>query len=146
MRRIRNADDQGGMMYVLKKYEHRNIFKFRWLSFNWVFCSHGVLHTGRFRGSGRCYRVSLPVNGPVRFIHGSAEQCNLMNGPKRELVNRQRCYFSPGYCNTRGKRLTVAFNESQLKEFTSPYPAPSLHWSMFAEYSKTDIFWPERRA
>ena len=146
MRKHRISDDQNGMLHVLDRYEKKHIFKFRWLSFNWAFASHGVKANGVFRGSGHCYRVSLPVNGPVRFIHGEPTECELINGPHREFINRQRCYFCPSKCATKGRKITVAFNETQLKELTSPMPAANLHWSMFAEYSRTDIFWPERKA
>ena len=143
MKSVRFADDQNGMGAALKHLKN-NRFTFRWLSFNWAFASHGVLSNGVFKGSGKCYRASLPVNGPVRFIHGSPGECILMNGVHNELINQQRCYFTIGTCLTTMNRTTVALNESQFIEYTYPAKAANLHWDEFREYSPTDIFWPDR--
>ena len=137
------ADDQNGMSEALAHLK-KNRFTFRWLSFNWAFASHGVLPNGRFKGSGKCYRSSVPVNGPVRFIHGNPGQCVLMNGVNNEHVFTQRCYFSSGRCNTNMKKEAVALSETQFKEFTYPAKAANLHWQVFNTYSPTDIFWPDR--
>lgn len=142
MRRFKTEDDQRCMKTTLA-VSHGG-FKFRWLSFNWAFASHGVLPSGVFRGSGRCYRVSLPVNGPVRFIHGSPEQCKLINGANGEHAFKQRCYFAPSECSTTMRNFTIAFGETQLREFTSPLPSPNLYWDMFGGFSPTSLFWPDR--
>ena len=143
MKSVRFADDQNGMGAALKHLKN-NRFTFRWLSFNWAFASHGVLSNGVFKGSGKCYRSSVPVNGPVRFIHGNPGQCVLMNGVHHELINKQRCYFSPRNCKTSMKKEAVALNETQFEQFTSPAKAANLHWKVFNTYSPTDIFWPDR--
>ena len=145
MRTDRLIDDQNGMGAALSKYGTSGHFKFRWLSFNWAFASHGVLPNGMFKGSGKCYRTSLTVNGPVRFVHGKPEQCVVMNGVNREYVGIQRCYFAPRSCKTGMKKEGVALNLTQFKAFVYPYKEANLHWNVFKEYSPTDIFWPERQ-
>ena len=143
MKSVHNADDQAGMSAALRHLKN-NQFTFRWLSFNWAFASHGVLESGRFKGSGRCYRSSVTVNGPVRFIHGSPRECILMNGAQNEYIDHQRCYFTPGTCQTTMNRTAIALTESQFIEYTYPAKAANLYWEEFSRYPSRDIFWPER--
>ena len=145
MRRHRCGDDQSGVINTLHNYRSSKKFKFRWLIFNWAFASHGVRGNGVFDGAGKCYRTSLVVTGPVRFIHGTPRECVMMNGAQNEYVHQARCYYKQGKCNTAMKGYAVAFSESQYKQFVKPYKAANLYWNRMRRYSSTSLFWPERR-
>ena len=145
MRSRRCGDDQYGIIVSLRNYRYSKQFEFQWLSFNWAFASHGVREDGIFDGAGKCYRTSLVVTGPVRFIHGTPKECVMMNGEQNEYIHQPRCYFKQGKCNTAMNGYAVAFNESQFRHFVKPYKAANLHWNRMKKYSATSLFWPERR-
>lgn len=137
-------DDQNGMAYVLKAYGKRERFKFEWLSFNWLFATHGVNENGQFKGAGKCYRTSLPVNGPVRFLHGVPEQCTIINGENGKHTRRVRAWFEPGVCKTKETSTQVAFSEEEYKAMIHPSNVSELYWGMFSKFPRNELFWPER--
>lgn len=140
----KNGDDQAGISVTLRYHRHLNKFSFRWLSFNWVYASNGVLENGELAGHGRCYRTSLPVNGPVRFVHGGSAECVHLNGKNNSLAYRQRCSFMPRLCATKHQKYAIVFSEEQLADFTHPYPATQLNWNKSRHFHPTDLFWPDQ--
>ena len=145
MQQRKNGDDQAGIQVTLRYHRDKNRFTFRWLSFNWLYASHGVLENGEFAGYGKCYRTSLTVNGPVRFVHGRSAECSFINGRNNSLIHRQRCCFIPRLCSTNNKNSAIAFSEDQLEDFVKPYSVAQLHWNESRDYHPTDIFWPDRQ-
>ena len=135
-------DDQAGIFNAIQNNKKNGAVKFKWLSFNWMFASHGITPQGKFSGPAKCYRTSLVVNGPVRFIHGY-NQCQLMNGKNREHIWKPRVPFFSFQCNTAKKGIVLAFSENELRSFVNPYRIPNLKWNTFAKYNSTSLFWPE---
>ena len=139
-----NMDDQWAIVHMLKRRERDWNISFRSLSFNWLFAAHGVNNKGAFFGRGRCYRVSIPVTGRVRFANGGVSFCKVMNGEHDEYVDKLRAYFLSGYCRTKGHDFHLVYSEEELKRMTSPIPYPNLQWSTFQNFSKDGLFWPRR--
>lgn len=137
------VDDQGPMRLTVQS-DWRKHYKFKWLSSNWMFASHGITEKGIFSGPGRCYRSSVIVTGPVRWIHGSESECPIMNGKNNEIVNRPRCYFKKGKCNTTGIGIFPVFSEAQLKKTVYPATIPKLRWEICSAFSKTSLFWEDK--
>ena len=135
-----NPDDQFAIQSIMRDYHNNYPFNFRELSFNWLFASHGIDENGRFYGSGRCYRSSVPVTGKVRFVHGNPIQCKWMNGENGEYETQTRVYFSSGFCNTTARGFHVITSRNQFKSITHPYPIPSLDWEKAESLSKHSIF------
>ena len=142
LRSINYGEDQAGMLDAWNNYIPRHNVKFKWLSFNWMYATHGISEKGMFSGPSRCYRSSLVVTGPVRFIHGDPSQCDVINGQNREYIWRPRVMFWSGVCNTTGVGRFAVFSESELRDAVNPFVIPDLRWSTFAGYNKTDLFWP----
>ena len=134
-------DDQRAMSAVLRKYE-RNMLTFRWLSSNYVYASHGITEKGFFKGPALCYRSSIVVTGPIRWIHGQQNECEIMNGKNRELVYKPRAWFLSGTCNTTEKGIKVITSEAEMKKAVYPYEAPVLEWNVnYSRKPSNDLFW-----
>lgn len=133
-------DDQGPMLLTLRSNWSKK-YKFRWLSSNWFFASHGITEEGVFSGPGRCYRSSVIVTGPVRWVHGHFDDCSMMNGKQNEFAFRPRCYFKSGYCNTTKTGYFPLFSEKELKQTVYPYTLPDLRWAKMVTHDSTSLFW-----
>ena len=144
MTRARVIDDQWAILMTLNRREKLLGISFRSLSFNWLFATHGVDSKGNLVGNGRCYRVSIPVTGRIRFANDGTSFCTLMNGKHNEFVNRTRVYFRKETCQTNGVGFHLAFAEEELKNLTSPNRSPSINWERFRSFSPTELFWPRR--
>ena len=70
-------DDQRPMLIYSK---NTSFWKYRWLSSNWIWASHGIEKKGIFSGPSKCYRSSVIVTGPVMWVHGGPGECMIMNG------------------------------------------------------------------
>ena len=136
----RFSDDQYPMKVTVSS-NWKKKYKFRWLSSNWFFASHGITKEGKFRGDGSCFRSSIVVTGPLRWIHGSPEHCKMMNGRNNEFINKTRCFFSPFHCKTNGKRIHAVFSEEELKREAFPFPSPELQWNVSSKKHPTSLFW-----
>lgn len=138
MNRRRTYDDQAGMRYVyLEKKSHP--WKFRWLSSNWFWASHGINEKGRFVGSAKCYRSSVVATGPIKWIHGTPDQCELMNGPNDRYVYKKRCYYWRQKCNMTQPGPLVVFSKGDMETLVSPYGAPPLEWDK--DKAADGLFW-----
>ena len=134
-------DDQGPMSTIMKEYQ-KKLFSFRWLSSNYVYASHGIAEKGAFKGSSHCYRSSIVVTGPIRWIHGWPDECEKMNGKNNELVNKPRAWFSSGKCKTTVKGTKVVLSRSELMNAAFPYEAPKLEWDVnYLEKPSRELFW-----
>ena len=134
-------DDQGPMSSIMRKYQ-RKLFSFRWLSSNYVYASHGITEKGVFKGDSRCYRSSIVVTGPIRWIHGSPDECEKMNGKNGELVNKTRAWFSSSECNTKVKGTKVILSRSELMNAVYPNEAPKLEWEVNSlKKPSRELFW-----
>ena len=133
-------DDQTPMTITMKTYRNK-LFKFEWLSSNYFYASHGIKEDGVFSGPSRCYRSSVVVTGPIRWVHGKPSECELMNGKNRELVDQYRVYFTKGICNTNYNGTTVITSESELNKAVYPYKAPKLKWDHDENRSGYSLFW-----
>ena len=71
-------DDQGPMLNTVRQYPNK-LFSFKWLSSNYFYASHGITEKGKFSGPAKCYRSSIVVTCPLRWIHGSPSECEIMN-------------------------------------------------------------------
>ena len=129
-------DDQTPMSMTMRSPWSKK-YRFRWLSSNWFFASHGITENGIFRGPARCYRSSIIITGPVRWIHGNIHDCIVMN----EKPNIPRCYFKSGTCNTTGKGNFAIYSEQDIKRNASPYSAPKLSWKQNSQNNPTSLFW-----
>ena len=139
MRRKHMYDDQWGLRYALRR--SHPLVSYRRLSSNFFYASHGILKNGVFCGVGKCYRSSIVVTGPVRWIHGSPSECQLMNGPNYEHAFRIRAYFKRGHCKTAERGPTVAFSAAVMSAFAAPAKAPRLVWANVTGRSATGLFW-----
>lgn len=138
MNRRRTYDDQAGMRYVyLGKKSHP--WKFRWLSSNWFWASHGINEKGRFVGSAKCYRSSVVATGPIKWIHGTPDQCELMNGPNDRYAYKKRCYYWRQKCNMTQPGPLVVFSKGDMETLVSPYGAPPLEWDK--DKAADGLFW-----
>ena len=142
MRSINYGEDQAGMLAAWNDYVPKHEVNFKWLSFNWMYATHGISEKGMFSGPSKCYRSSLVVTGPVRFIHGDPEQCDIINGQNQEYAWRPRVMFWSGNCKTHGNGRYAVFSEKELRDAVTPYAIPNLKWTIFARYNATDLFWP----
>ena len=133
-------DDQTPMTITMKTYRNK-LFKFEWLSSNYFYASHGIKEDGVFSGPSLCYRSSIVVTGPIRWVHGAPSECELMNGKNRELVDQYRVYFSKGRCETNYNGTTVITSESELNKAVHPYKAPKLKWDHDENRSGYSLFW-----
>ena len=134
-------DDQGPMSLTVKQYRDK-LFSFRWLSSNYFYASHGITEKGVFSGPARCYRSSIVVTGPLRWIHGSPTECEIMNGKDRELINKPRAWFLSGTCNTTAKGIKVITSDAEMKKAVYPYEAPKLEWNVnYGKRPSYDLFW-----
>ena len=134
-------DDQGPMSLTVKQYRNK-LFSFRWLSSNYFYASHGITEKGVFSGPARCYRSSIVVTGPLRWIHGSPNECEIMNGKDRELINKPRAWFLSGMCNTTAKGIKVITSDAEMKKAVYPYEAPKLEWNVdYRKRPSYDLFW-----
>ena len=133
-------DDQTPMTITMKTYRNK-LFKFEWLSSNYFYASHGIKEDGVFSGPSLCYRSSIVVTGPIRWVHGKPSECELMNGKNRELVDQYRVYFTKGICNTTCTQTKVITSESELNKAVYPYKAPKLKWDHDENRSGYSLFW-----
>ena len=129
-------DDQTPMSIIVRS-DWSKKYKYRWLSSNWFFASHGINENAIFRGPATCYRSSIIITGPVRWIHGNIHDCVVMN----KLPNLPRCYFKSGTCNTTGIGNYAIYSEQELKRNVYPYEAPELAWYNNSRKDKTSLFW-----
>ena len=136
-----NPDDQFGIGTTMNSYNGKYPFHYKQLSFNWLFASHGITDKGVFSGPGRCYRSSVPLNGKVRFVHGSPSQCKMMNGQNGEYERITRVYYISSLCNNTKRGFHVVTSQQQLQQYTHPYPPPKLDWNRVNSLSRDSIFW-----
>ena len=133
-------DDQGPMLTIMKQYQGK-LFSFRWLSSNYFFASHGITEKGVFSGPAHCYRSSIVVTGPLRWIHGSPSQCEIMNKRDGGLINKHRAWFSSGSCKTTARGIKVITSNAEMKKAVYPYVAPKLDWDDYSKRPSTGLFW-----
>ena len=138
MRMRKNYDDQAAIIYTWKYFKD---FKFRQLSSNWFFSSHGVLDTGVFFGAGKCYRSSVVVTGPVQWVHAGSDECQLLNGKKDEYSTIYRAYFKCRLCTCNATGPTIATSAQQLASFTFPNKPPQLIWKDDGKHHNNSLFW-----
>lgn len=136
--RNRITDDQAAIFFNVK-HSDNPVWKYRWLSSNWFWASHGISKKGLFIGSAKCYRSSIIATGPIKWIHGSPHQCTTMNGKNDEYVHMKRVFFVQRSCNTTIHGPTVAFSKKQLQEMAAPYRATSLKWNV--KHDSDSLFW-----
>lgn len=140
---LRNQpDDQGGMIPIRSFFNRFHLFNFKWLSSNWFFAPNGIGENGIFFDASKCYRSSLVVNGPIRFVHGTPEDCALMNGPSNQFINRSRIYYSRGTCSCTEEVKNVLFEVNELKNRVCSVTIPNFRWNEFSSYPSRDLFWP----
>ena len=139
MRRKSTYDDQWGLGNVLRR--RHPYLKYRRLSSNFFYASHGITKDGVFAGLGRCYRSSIVITGPVRWIHGKQAECAIVNGPNYEHAYKTRAYFKGGQCRTRQEGPTMVFSSAQMKAYAAPARPPSLIWANVPGRSATGLFW-----
>lgn len=139
--REKGLNDDQEAIRVVKESEWKEQYRWRWLSSNWVFASHGVDSNGVFYGPGRCYRSSVIVTGPVRWIHGHPNECVLMNGRHYEYSTRARVYYQQGSCDGIMEGTTVLFSEQELQNAVKPYSAPTLEWDKSGIKNKLSLYW-----
>lgn len=135
MKQRRYFDDQLPMLIYAKK----SIWKYRWLSSNWFWASHGIDANGHFIGASKCYRSSVIVTGPVMWVHGEPNQCPLMNGKDNYLCYRKRVYFLSGTCNMTTNGPMVVESVEELRKLVMPQKPPIIDWKK--DRHPTDIFW-----
>lgn len=139
MTQCRYCDDQTAMHYLLL-HINSSMLHFKWMSSNWFWASHGISESGRFVGSGTCYRSSIIATGPIKWIHGESSQCNLMNGNNNEYALRKRVYYLRRYCNITTAGPSVVFSNEELKQLVYPYNSTSLDWNR--ELDSSSLYWP----
>jgi hypothetical protein len=132
-------DDQWAMSQVISG-TWRKTYKFRWLSNNWFFASHGVSENGMFIGSARCYRLSVVVTGPVRWAHSSEAECKVINGRRNEFIHKPRVYFLNRTCQTTKIGSTVFLSDEEVQKNVFPYKAPKLDWNT-SNKPEDSLFW-----
>ena len=133
------CDDQTAMMYSLPRF-NQSMLSFKWLSSNWFWASHAIMESGRFLGSASCYRSSVITTGPIKWIHGDASQCALMNGKNNEYVLKKRVYYLRGSCNVTTSGPSVVFSSDELKRIVYPYNSTTLDWKR--NLDSYSLFWP----
>ena len=135
-----NYDDQRAIQVVMARSLFTN-FTYRQLSSNWFYASHGITDKGEFLGASKCYRSSVVLTGPIRWVHGSPTECPLMNGENNELAYTNRVYFRCGRCKCAKKGPLVATSANQLKSFAYPNIPPRLMWEKNPSHDSTSLFW-----
>lgn len=139
--KLHNYDDQGPMTGIMRKFRNK-LFTFKWLSSNYIYAAHGINNLGRFSGPGKCFRSSIVVTGPIRWVHGSLEECEIMNGKNREYIEMPRVWFSSGTCNTTFRGRTVFYREEDYKKAIYPCKVPSQDWKPdFKKKPSYGLFW-----
>lgn len=134
------VDDQGPMGKIMNSKWSRK-YKFRWLSSNWFFASNGISKNGDFSGVSKCYRSSVIVTGPIRWVHGDMNDCKIMNGVNRGYELLPRCYFKSGSCKTNGQGVFPIFSESEFQKVVNPVQIPQLLWNSVASRNSTSLYW-----
>lgn len=144
MRTLHQPDDQAILVQARIIFQYLRLIRFQWLSSNWFFASNGISKHGSFKGSSRCYRSSVVVNGPVRFIHGSTSDCLLINGENNEYVNRSRIYYRKGECGCTDIEERAVFSDEELRKLVCDLQIPNFRWEEFSKYPSEDLFWPRK--
>ena len=139
MLRTRRYDDQRAFQEVMARLH--NTLSYRQLSSNWFYASHGITERGIFSGPGRCYRSSIVITGPIRWIHGSPTECPLMNGKNNELAYKYRAYFICRKCECAQKGPLVATSAKQLKSYIGRHKPPSLLWNKDNYRNSDSLYW-----
>ena len=134
----RAIDDQSAI-YSVVKFTKRPVWKYRWLSSNWFWASHGINEKGLFVGSAKCYRSSVIATGPIKWIHGAPTHCIIMNGKNDEYVHRKRVFFLRRLCNTSASGPNAVFSKKRLEMMAAPFRATHLDWSV--KHSSSSLFW-----
>ena len=134
-----NYDDQRTFRIVMARLRHT--LTYRQLSSNWFYASHGITDKGIFRGPGRCYRSSIVVTGPIRWIHGSPTECPLMNGQNNELAYKYRAYFICHKCECAQKGPLVATSAKQLQSYVGRHNIPKLLWEKDKYRDSDSLYW-----
>ena len=129
-------DDQRPMLIYSK---NTSFWKYRWLSSNWIWASHGIEKKGIFSGPSKCYRSSVIVTGPVMWIHGGPGECMIMNGQNNSVAFKKRVYFWSGECEMKKNGPMVVFTKEQLNDLVSPQKPPLLNWNITR--GATSLFW-----
>ena len=129
-------DDQRPMLIYSK---NTSFWKYRWLSSNWIWASHGIEEKGIFSGPSKCYRSSVIVTGPVMWIHGGPGECMIMNGQNNSVAFKKRAYFLSGECEMKKNGPMVVFTKEQLNDLVSPQKPPLLNWNITRK--ATSLFW-----
>lgn len=117
----------------------KSIWKYQWVSSNWIWASHGIDVNGHFIGASKCYRSSVTVTGPVMWIHGKPDECLLMNGKDNSLTYKKRVYLKSGKCNMTKNGPMVVESEEDLKNLVAPQKPPIIDWRK--NRHPTDFFW-----
>ena len=139
MLRTRRYDDQRAFQEVMARLH--NTLSYRQLSSNWFYASHGITERGIFSGPGRCYRSSIVITGPIRWIHGSPTECPLMNGENNELAYTYRAYFICGKCRCNQRGPLVATSANQLKSYVGKPRIPQLLWNKDNYRNSDSLYW-----
>ena len=135
-------DDQYHMNGVTKVMRESGELKFRWLSNNWFFATHGVNQQGIFAGKSNCYRSSVLVNGRIRFIHGGENQCILLNGNNNQYGSRTRTVYIPGTeCEGIYTHSKLVSSQSEFDSLVGGYRAPNFDWNLLDNEDPESLFW-----
>ena len=88
-----------------------------------------------------CCRMSFVVTGPSRWIHGSPNQCEIINKKDRGFINKQRAWSSSGSWKTIAKGIKVITSNVEMKNAVYPNVAPILDWDDNNNRPSTGLFW-----
>ena len=136
-----NCNDDQTPMFITSRKHSNQPWKYRWLSSNWFWASHGMTENGQFIGSAQCYRSSILVTGPIMWIHGDPSQCQLMNGENNSIALKTRSYFVRVKCNMTERGPRAVLSEREMDELVFPYRSPHLNWNITKNpYS---LFWDQ---
>ena len=139
MKHSRCYEDQDAAYKVLRRKSAS--FTYKKMSSNWFFASHGISEKGEFAGPAKCYRSSIVVTGPVQWIHGSPEECEVMNGRNDEYADKHRVYFLCGTCTCEKKGPLVATSKQEFEGLVNHYTPPSLVWEDGGTRDGNSLFW-----
>ena len=139
MKGTHNYDDQKAISVVLSR--SRKQVTFKKLSSNYFYASNGITSYGAFKGASKCYRSSVVLTGPIRWVHGSPTECQLMNGENNELAYTNRVYFRCGRCKCAKKGPLVATSANQLKSYVGKPRIPQLLWRKDKYRNSDSLYW-----
>ena len=136
------GDDQYFMNVIANEMRGRGEIRFRWLSNNFFFATHGVDPQGKFVAKADCYRSSVLVSGRVRFIHGRENQCVLINGSSNQYITRTRTVYIPGtQCEGTYDHSKLVFSQEEFQSLVGTNTAPAFDWNLLQNEDPNGLFW-----